>query len=80
MKYREKENLDLTVNRSCRIAPESVAFDLKISILKPLHAKLVTQYYDHTLANKDIVKNGWLRSGILGAIKKKVPKEDLFKN
>ena len=61
MKYREKKNLDLTVNRSCKsflrdkaqeryagqlqvqiakeIAPESLTVDLKISILKPLHAK-----------------------------------------
>ena len=40
------------------IASESVSVDLKISILKPIHAKWVTQYYDHIHTNEDIVKNG----------------------
>ena len=52
-----------------RIAPERVSIDLKISILKAIHAKWVTQYYDHIRTNDDIVKNGWCRSGITKAIK-----------
>ena len=39
------------------IAPESVFIDLKISILKPIHAKWVTQNYDHIRTDEDIVKN-----------------------
>ena len=62
------------------IAPENVAVDLKISILKPLHARWVTQYYDHIRTNKDVVKNGWRRSGITDALKTKSPREDPFEN
>ena len=40
------------------IASESVSVDLKISILKLIHAKWVTQYYDHIHTDEDIVKNG----------------------
>ena len=53
------------------IAPESVFVDLKISILKPIHAKWVTQYYDHIRTDEDIVKNGWRRGGVTKPIKKK---------
>ena len=35
------------------IAPESVSVDLKISILKPVHAKLVTQYYSHIRTDEE---------------------------
>ena len=41
-----------------QISPESVFVDLKISMLKPIHAKWVTQYYDHIRTDEDIVKNG----------------------
>ena len=57
------------------IAPESVSVDLKISILKPIHAKWVTQYYDHIHTNEDIVKNGWRRSGITKAIKENISRK-----
>ena len=51
------------------IAPESVSVDLKIRILKPIHVKSMTQYYDHIRTDEDIVKNGWHISGITKAIK-----------
>ena len=41
-----------------QISPESAFVDLKISMLKPIHAKWVTQYYDHIRTDEDIVKNG----------------------
>ena len=62
------------------IAPESVSVDLKISILKPIHAKWVTQYYDHIRIDEDIVENRWRRSGITKAIKENVRKKDPFEN
>ena len=62
------------------IASESVSVDLKISILKPIHAKWVTQYYDHIHTNEDIVKNGWCRSGITKAIKENICEEGPFEN
>ena len=54
--------------------------DLKISILKPIHAKWVIQYYDRICTNKDIVKNGGHRSGITKAIKGNISKKDAFEN
>ena len=62
------------------IAPESVSVNLKISILKPMHAKWVTQYYDHIRTNEDIVKNEWRRPGITKPIKENIRKEDPFEN
>ena len=46
------------------IAPESVFVDLKIRILKHIHSKWVTQYYNHICIDEDIIRNGWCRSGI----------------
>ena len=54
---------------STGIAPESVFVDLKISILKPIRAKWVTQYCHYIRNDEDIVKNGWCSSGITKAIK-----------
>ena len=45
-----------------------------------MHAKWLAQYYNHIRTNKDIVKNGWCRSGITKAIKKYIRKEDSFEN
>ena len=52
------------------LTPESIFVDLKTSILKPIHAKWVTQYYDHICTDQDIMKNGWHISGTTKAIKK----------
>ena len=62
------------------IAPESVSVDLKISILKPVHAKSVNQCYDHICIEEDIVKNGWCRSGTTKEIKENIWKQDPFEN
>ena len=59
---------------------QKVSVDLKISILKPIHAKWVTQYYDHIRTDEDIVKNGWRRSGITKEINENIRKEDPFEN
>ena len=49
-------------------------------IRKPIHAKQVTQYYDHIRTDKDIVKIGWRRSGITKSIKENIRNEDPFEN
>ena len=36
-------------------------------------------YYDHIRTDKDILKNGWRRSGITKAIKKNTHQEDHLK-
>ena len=62
------------------IAPESASDDLKKSILKTMHAKWATQYYNHILLDKDIVKNGWCRFGITKVIKENICNKDPFEN
>ena len=62
------------------IAPGSASGNLKLSILKPIHAKWVTQYYDHIRTDGDIVKNGWRSPDITKTIKENIRKEDPFEN
>ena len=57
---------------------QASGLNLKISMLNPIHAKWVTQYYDHIRSDENIVKNGWRRSGIVKAIKENIHKEDPF--
>ena len=39
-----------------------VKFKTLISIVKPLHAKWVTKWYDYVRSNPEIVRNGWKKS------------------
>ena len=57
------------------IAPETISVDLKICIVKPIHTKWMTEYYNHIRADEDI-ENGWHRSGITKAIKQDIHNED----
>lgn len=60
------------------MAPHEIKVDVRISVLKPLHAAWVTKFYDHMRLNSDIVLNGWKQSGITEALSKKAEKEDPF--
>ena len=44
----------------------SIEVDLRLSTLKPRHAKVMTELYDHlrTQAGKDIIRAGWEATGI----------------
>ena len=44
----------------------SIEVDLRLSTLKPRHAKVMTELYDHlrTQAGKDIIRAGWKAAGI----------------
>ena len=42
--------------------PENVKIDTKLSIVKPLHSKWVTSFYDSMQTNKSIVGKGWDRT------------------
>ena len=50
--------------------PHDVQVDLRISTLKPLHAKWIVKVYDRfqTQKGKDIIMNGFRRAGILEAM------------
>ena len=60
------------------INADKVSVDLRISVLKPLHAKRVTQFYDYMQVNKEIIIKGWERSGIGAVLKETQRKEDSF--
>ena len=44
----------------------------KISIVKPLHARWVTKFYEHIRKNPDIVRNGWKRAKITDFMHQKI--------
>ena len=62
------------------VTPENVKVDLKISILKPLHAKWVTSFYDYMQGRPDIILKGWKRAGITEFLERNASekKEDPF--
>ena len=41
------------------VTTENVKVDLRISVLKPLHAKWVTSFYDCMQNRRDVVLKGW---------------------
>lgn len=55
-----------------------IKVDVRISILKPLHAAWVTKFYDKMQNETDIILNGWKRSGITDAVTKPLEKDDPF--
>ena len=44
--------------------PENVKIDTRFSVIKPLHAKCITSFYECMQNNRQIVLNGWGKSGI----------------
>ena len=60
------------------IQPDKASVDLRISVLKPLHAKWLVQFYDYMQSNKDIILKGWKRSGVSTALEELQRKEDPF--
>ena len=50
-------------------APGDVKVSLKLSDLKPLHAKWIVDAYDHLKKQKDSIINGFDSAGITEAIK-----------
>ena len=63
--------------------PHNVQFDLRISTLKPLHAKWIVKVYARfqTQKGKDIIMNGFRPAGILEALNyTQFPEQDPSKN
>ena len=59
------------MSNQCRV-------DVRISILKPLHAAWVTKFYDKMQIETDIILNGWKRSGITDTVAEPLEKDDPF--
>ena len=48
-----------------------VKVDVKLTIMKPLHAKWLSEFYNYINSSngQEITRNSWLRAGITDAIK-----------
>ena len=42
-----------------------IEVDVRLSVIKPLHAKWIVKFYDYLKSKPDIVINGWRKSGII---------------
>ena len=42
--------------------PHEIKVDMRISVIKPLHAKWIVQFYDYIRGHPEIVINGWKKS------------------
>ena len=43
--------------------------DLKLTTLKPIHARWIVKVFDNIKSKRDVILTGWRKSGILGALK-----------
>ena len=51
---------------------KSVLMYIRLSIVKPLHAKWAVKFYDYIRSKPEIVINGWRKSGIVEKLKENV--------
>ena len=51
---------------SCKIAPHDLKLDVRLLVVKPLHAKWVAQFHHHMQlsAGKKIIQNGFLKGHV----------------
>ena len=52
--------------------PHEIKVGTQLTVVKPLHAKWVTKFYDYIRSKPDIVKNGWVKSGITEHLNKEM--------
>ena len=52
--------------------PDEIKVDVRISVMKPLHAKWIVKYYDYARNNPDLIINGWKESGIINKLSQKI--------
>ena len=57
---------------------DHIKVDLKISNLKPLHAKWMTKFYDFIRCNPAIVMSGWKKAGITASMREEIVTDDPF--
>ena len=50
------------------IPPADVKIDMRLSTLWPIHARWMLSAFDYLKANRNIILDGWRKSGIQGAI------------
>ena len=55
---------------------EEVQVDMRMSVMKELSSRWFISAYDHIRSNPDIVKNGFKKAGITGALEKGLPDAD----
>ena len=77
--FRKKEDSnEIRKQMEKGVPPHEIKVDVRISVLKPLHAAWITKFYDKMQIESEIILNGWRRSGILDAVNQPISKEDPF--
>ena len=50
---------------------DQIKVDVRVSVVKPLHAKWIVNYYDYARTKPQLIINGWKESGIINHLAKK---------
>ena len=51
---------------------DQIKVDVRISVVKPLHAKWMVKYYDYARTKPQLIISGWKESGIIDHLAKKI--------
>ena len=51
---------------------DQIKVDVRVSVVKPLHAKWIVKYYDNARTKPQLIINGWKESGIIDHLAKKI--------
>ena len=51
---------------------DEIKVDVRVSEVKPLHAKWIVKYYDYARTTSQLIINGWKESGIIDHLAKKI--------
>ena len=51
---------------------DEIKVDVRVSVVKPLHAKWIVQYYDYARGKPQLIINGWKESGIMDNLSKNI--------
>ena len=51
---------------------DQIKVDVRVSVVKPLHAKWIVKYYDYARTKPQLIINGWKESGIIDHLAKKI--------
>ena len=67
-KYNEWFSNEVTAQIVNGVDPPNIKVSMKLSDLKPLHARWIIELYDHLRSHKDIALHGFEQAGIMEAI------------
>ena len=60
------------------ISPDMVSVEVRLNVLKPVHAKWILQFYDYMQTHQEKILKSWERAGVTKALNEPQRKEDPF--